>query len=199
VIYQQSFLSIRRTCSQCGGAGQIIRTPCAECRGQGYRRIERKLKINIPPGVADGTRLRLQAEGQPGAYGGPNGDLYVFLKVQDHAIFERHENDIHCTIPINLAQAALGAEIEIPTLNGPQVFKVPEGTQSGSRFSLRGLGIPRIDGHGRGDLHIHLEVRTPTRLTREQRRLLEQLRDTLPAENTPNERRLFDKVKDYFM
>jgi len=199
VIYQQSFLSIRRTCSQCGGAGQIIRTPCTECRGQGSRRTERKLKINIPPGVAEGTRLRLQNEGQPGAYGGPNGDLYVFLRVQEHPIFERHENDIHCTIPINVAQAALGAEIEIPTLDGLQTFKIPEGTQSRQRFTLRGLGIPRIDGHGRGDLHIHVDVKIPARLTRDQRHLLEQLRETLPAENTPAEKRLFDKVKDYFM
>jgi molecular chaperone DnaJ len=198
-IYQQSFLSVRRTCSQCGGAGQVIRTPCSECRGQGHKRIERKIKLNIPPGVDEGTRLRLQGEGQPGAYGGPPGDLYVVFKVEDHPVFEREGSEIHCIIPINIAQAALGAEIEVPTLEGTQLFKVPEGVESGAQFRLRGLGVPKLDGHGRGDLYVHLEVKIPSKLTREQRKLMEQLRDTLPAENAPREKRLLDKVKDYFM
>ena len=119
VLYQQSFLSIRRTCGTCSGSGQIIRNPCSECRGQGYRQAMRKLKVNIPAGVDEGTRLRLGEEGQPGPHGGPPGDLYVFLKVKEHPFFERHENDLHCTIPINIAQAALGAEIEVPTLDSP--------------------------------------------------------------------------------
>lgn len=199
VIYQQSFLSIRRTCGQCGGAGQIIKTPCSQCRGEGYLRSERKLKINIPPGVDNGTRLRLQNEGQPGAYGGPAGDLYVFIKVEEHPIFEREGSEIHCTMPINIAQAALGAQIEIPTLEGSQKFKIPEGTQGGAQFRLRGLGISKLDGHGRGDLYVHVDVRVPSKLSRDQRRLLEQLQESLPTENDPQEKKLFDKVKDYFM
>ena len=127
VLYQQSFLSIRRTCNTCGGAGQIIRNPCGHCRGQGYRQVQRKLKVNIPAGVDEGTRLRLGGEGQPGANGGPPGDLYVFLKVKEHPFFERHENDLHCTIPLNIAQAALGCDIEVPTLEKPHKLEYSRG------------------------------------------------------------------------
>src|SRR5450432_2150665 len=199
VLYQQSFLSIRRTCSTCGGTGQIIRNPCSECRGQGYRQVQRKLKVNIPAGVGDGNRLRLSNEGQPGAHDGPAGDLYVFLKVKPHLFFERQEHDLHCTVPINLAQAALGCEIEVPTLEQPQKLKIAEGTQNGAQFRLRSKGVPILNSGGRGDLYIHIDVKMPTRLTREQRKLLEQLRITLPVDNRPSEKGLFDKVKDYFM
>ena len=199
VLYQQSFLSIRRTCSTCGGAGQVIRNPCSKCRGNGYQQVHRKLKINIPAGVDDGMRLRLANEGQPGANGGPNGDLFVFIKVKAHAFFERQENDLHCTIPVNIGQAALGAEIEVPTLEGTQKLKIPEGAQNGNQFKLRHLGVPILNGNGRGDLYVHLDVKVPTRLSREQRKLLEQLRDTLPVDNAPTEKGLFEKVKNYFM
>lgn len=199
VLYQQSFLSIRRTCSTCGGSGKVIRNPCSQCRGNGYQQVQRKLKINIPAGVDDGTRVRLAGEGQPGAGGGPAGDLYVFLKVKEHPFFERHEHDLHCTIPLNIAQATLGAEIEVPTLEQPHKLKIPEGTQSGAQFRLRGKGVPVLNGGGKGDLYVHIDVRMPTRLTREQRKLMEQLRSTLPVDNAPAEKGLFDKVKDYFM
>jgi len=198
ILYQQSFLSVRRTCSTCGGAGQIIRNPCGQCGGQGYQQVQRKLKINIPAGVDDGTRLRLANEGQPGAHSGPPGDLYVFLKVKEHPFFERHERDLHCTIPLNLAQAALGCEIEVPTLDQPHKLKIPDGTQSGAQFRLRGKGVPALNGGARGDLFVHVEVKIPTRLTREQRKLMEQLRETLPVDNAPAEKGLFEKVKDYF-
>ena len=199
ILYQQGFLSVRRTCSTCAGSGQIIRNACQECRGQGYRQAQRKLKINIPAGVDDGTRLRLTGEGQPGAQGGPPGDLYVFLKVREHAFFERHENDLHCTVPLNVAQAALGCEIDIPTFEGPQRVKVPEGTQSGAQFKLRHKGVAALNGGGRGDLIVHIDVKVPTRLSRDQRRLLELLRESLPVNNTPSGKGLFDKVKDYFV
>ena len=149
--------------------------------------------------MEDGTRLRLSHEGQPGANGGPPGDLYVFLKVRQHAFFERRENDLHCIIPVNFAQAALGCEIEVPTLEGPHKLKIPEGSQSGAQFRLRNKGVAVLNGSGRGDLYVHLEVRTPKRLTREQRKLLEQLRETLPEDNAPAEKGLFEKVKDYFV
>jgi molecular chaperone DnaJ len=199
ILYQQSFLSIRRACSTCGGAGQIIRNPCSKCRGNGYQQVQRKLKINIPAGVDDGMRLRLANEGQPGANGGPNGDLFVFIKVKPHAFFERHENDLHCTIPINIGQAALGAEIDVPTLESTQKLKIPEGTQNGAQFKLRHQGVAILNGSGRGDLYVHVDVKVPTRLSREQRKLLEQLRDTLPVDNAPTEKGLFEKVKNYFM
>jgi molecular chaperone DnaJ len=199
VLYQQSFLSIRRTCSTCGGAGQTIRNPCGQCHGQGRRQVQRKLKVNIPAGVDDGNRLRLSHEGQPGANGGPPGDLYVFLKVKPHPFFERRDSDLHCTIPLNIAQAALGCDIEVPTLEQPHKLKIPEGTPSGAQFRLRNKGVAVLNGSGRGDLYIHIDVKMPTRLTREQRRLLEQLRETLPVDNAPAEKGLFEKVKDYFM
>ena len=199
VIYQQSFLQIRRTCNQCGGRGQIIRRPCTQCRGERYVKNERKLKVNIPAGVDTGTRLRLQNEGQPGLNSGPPGDLYVVIKVKDHPIFERQGEELHCTIPINVAQAALGTQIDLLTFDGLETVKVPEGTQNSSHVRLRNLGVPRLQGAGRGDLFVHIDVRVPAKLTRDQRRLFESLRDTLPAENEPHEKGLMDKVKDYFM
>lgn len=198
VVYQQSFLSVRRTCGHCGGSGQIIRTPCTQCRGRGYRQMQRKLKVNIPAGVDTGTRMRLTNEGEPGPNGGPPGDLYVVLKVKEHAFFERQEYDLHCIIPVNVAQAALGAEIEVPTLEQPHKLKVPEGTQTGAQLRLRHQGVAHLNGHTRGDIIVHIEVKTPAKLTRDQKKLFEQLRDTLPADNKPAEKGIFEKVKDYF-
>src|SRR5579863_2927275 len=199
VIYQQAFLSVRRTCTQCGGRGQIVRRPCKECKGDGYLRRERKLKVNIPAGVDNGTQLRLSQEGQPGVNDGPTGDLYVVLKVAEHPIFERHESDLHCTVPINIAQAALGASVDVLTFDGLQTVKIPEGSQPGARLKLKGLGVPHLHGNGRGDLYVHVDVRVPAKLSREQRKLFEQLREQLPAENEPSEKGIFDKVKDYFL
>src|SRR6202163_5008737 len=192
VIYQQAFLSVRRTCSQCGGRGQIIRRPCKECKGEVYQRRERKLKVNIPDGVDDGTQLRLSQERQPGVNGGPTGDLYVVLKVAEHPIFERHESDLHCTVPINVAQAALGASVDILTFDGLQTVKIPEASQPGSRLRLKGFGVPNLHGSSRGDLYVHLDVRVPAKLTRDQRKLFEQLREMLPVENEPSEKGILD-------
>ncbi|MBV9406119.1 MAG: molecular chaperone DnaJ, partial [Acidobacteriaceae bacterium] len=153
ILYQQSFLSIRKTCPTCGGRGKVIRQACTQCRGEGYSRVEKKLKVNIPAGVDNGTRLRLSSEGNPGAPGAQPGDLYVVIKVAEHPIFERRENDLHCTLPINLAQAALGDEIEIETIDGPQKIHIPEGTQSGAQFRLRSLGVPHLNSRARGDLY----------------------------------------------
>jgi molecular chaperone DnaJ len=199
VIYQQSFLSVRRTCTQCNGRGQLIRRPCIQCKGEAYIRSDRKLKVNIPAGVDNGTRLRLTSEGQPGANGGPNGDLYVILKVAEHPVFDREGNDLHCTVPVNVAQAALGTEVDILTFDGLKSVKIADGSQTGAKVRLRGLGVPNVNAHGRGDLFVHIDVQVPTKLTREQKKLFEQLRETLPAENEPHEKGLLDKVKDYFM
>jgi molecular chaperone DnaJ len=199
VIYQQAFLSVRRSCSQCGGRGQIIRRPCKECKGEGYLRRERKLKVNIPAGVDNSTQLRLSQEGQPGGNGGPPGDLYVVLRVAEHPIFERSEFDLHCTVPINVAQAALGAQIDLLTFDGLQTVKIPEGSQPGSRLRMKNMGVPKVNASGRGDLYIHLDVHIPPKLSRDQRRLFEELQGHLPAENEPQEKGIFDKVKDYFL
>jgi len=198
VLYQQSFLSIRKTCPTCGGRGKVIRQACSECRGEGYSRVEKKLKVNIPAGVDNGTRLRLAGEGNPGPPGSQPGDLYVVVKVAEHPIFERRDNDLHCTLPINIAQAALGAEIDIETFDGPQKIRVPEGTQAGAQFRLRNLGVPHLNSRARGDLYVHLDVQVPKKLTREQRKIFEQLRELLPAENAPHEKSVFEKVKDFF-
>ena len=198
-LFSQGFMSIRRTCSHCGGTGQIVKNVCRDCRGEGYRHVNKRLKVTIPAGIADGNRLRVSGEGQPGVNGGPGGDLYIFFSVKEHTIFERHENDLHCTVPLNIAQAALGAEIEVPTLEGPHRLTVPEGTQSGAELRVKGKGVPEVQGRGRGDLVVHIMVKTPLKLTREQKKLFEELSETLPVNNEPHEKGLFEKVKDYFM
>jgi molecular chaperone DnaJ len=155
--------------------------------------------VNIPAGVDTGTQLRLSQEGQPGVNGGPPGDLYVAIKVAEHPVFERHEYDLHCTLPINITQAALGATVKLDTFDGVQTVKIPEGSQPGARLRLRGLGVPRVQGNGRGDLYVHLEVHVPAKLTREQRQVFEELAELLPTSNEPKEKRILDKVKDYFL
>lgn len=198
VVYQQAFLSIRRTCGQCNGRGKIIRRPCVDCKGEGYTRSERKLHVNIPAGVDNDTRMRLQGEGQPGPNGGPPGDLYVVLRVQEHPVFQRNGADLHCLIPVNIAQAALGAETDLLTFDGLERVTIPAGTQSGTQIRLRGRGAPNLNGGGRGDIVVHVQVRVPQKLTRDQKRLLEELRETLPAENEPDDKGLLQRFKELF-
>jgi molecular chaperone DnaJ len=198
-IYTQGFLSVRRTCSSCGGNGQIVKNVCKDCKGEGYRHVNKKLKVSVPAGIADGNRLRVSGEGQPGANRGPNGDLYIFFSVKEHPVFERRENDLHCTVPINIAQAVLGAQLDVPTLEGPHTLTIAEGTQSGTEIRVKGKGVAEVQGRGRGDLVVHVLVKIPTRLSKEQRTLFEQLEDTLPVDNEPHEKGLLEKVKDYFM
>ena len=200
LAYQQGFFTITRTCPACQGAGQIIRERCSDCRGQGRIERERTIELRLPPGVDTGTRLRVAGEGEPGPNGGPPGDLYVVLEVKEHAFFERRGADLYCTIPVSLVQAALGAEIQVPGLNGEEKLKIPEGTQSGAVFRHKGKGMPDPRGGGKGDLYYHVRVLTPVKLTREQRKLMEQLGATLKVENKPAERNssIFDKVKDIF-
>jgi molecular chaperone DnaJ len=197
--YQQGFLTVRRTCSQCGGSGKLLRKACRSCKGNAYVQVVRKLKVKVPPGVDTGMKLCVNGEGQPGANGGPPGDLYVFLKVQQHPLFERDHDDLHCTVQINVAQAALGTEIVVPTLDGEKTLKVPEGVQSGETLRLRGKGAPRVDRSGCGDLIVHLVVVTPLRLSKEQRELFEALRASLPEAHQPAEKSVLDKLRDYLM
>jgi molecular chaperone DnaJ len=200
LVYQQGFFTINRTCPACQGAGQIVKERCPDCRGQGRVDRERTIDLRIPPGVDTGTRLRVQGEGEPGPNGGPPGDLYVVLEVKEHSFFERRGADLYCTIPLSIAQAALGAEVLVPGLNGEERLKVPEGTQSGAVFRIKGKGLPDPHGGGRGDLYYHVRVLTPIKLSKDQRKLLEQLHATLKVDNKPAERgsSLFDKVKDIF-
>ncbi len=200
VRYQQGFFTISRTCHTCQGSGNVIPDPCSNCRGEGRVEKERTLEIRIPPGVDTGNRLRFSGEGEAGPRGGPPGDLYVVLHVEEHPFFDRKDADLYCTIPVSFSQAALGTEIKVPTLDGEERLKIPEGTQTGSIFRLKGRGMAQLNGGGRGDLFVHVRVVTPAKLTREQKRLLEQLAQTMPAENRPAEREssLFEKVKDIF-
>jgi len=199
MLYQQGFLTIRRTCSQCGGSGKLLRKPCQQCKGEAFIQVTKKLKVKIPAGVDTGMKMRVPGEGQPGANGGPQGDLYVFLNVQPHPIFERHDDDLHCTVPLNMAQAALGTEIKIEALDGVRTLKVPEGVQSGETLRLRGSGAPRVNSSGYGDLIVQTAVQTPRKMTREQRKLVEQLRELLPESGQPADKGLLEKLKDYLM
>ncbi len=198
VRYTQGFFSISRPCTACHGTGQIIKNPCPECRGQGRVRREKTLKVKIPPGVDNGTRLRIPGEGEAGNNGAPPGDLYVLLTVAEHPFFERQDHDLYCTMPVSFWQAALGAEVQVPTLEGDETLKIPEGTQTDTLFRLRGRGIPQLNGNGRGDLFVRVKLQTPTKLTKEQRKLMQQLAEVSPADNRPTEKTVFEKVKDYF-
>jgi molecular chaperone DnaJ len=200
LAYQQGFFTITRTCPACQGAGQVIKERCTECRGQGRLETEKTIELRVPAGVDSGTRLRVPGEGEPGTNGGPTGDLYVVLEVKEHSFFERRGADLYCTIPVSIAQAALGAELSVPGLSGDEKLKIPEGTQGGAVFRIKGHGLPDPRGGGKGDLYYHVRVITPAKLNRDQRKLMEQLGATLKVDNKPAERgsSFFDKVKDIF-
>ncbi len=203
--YQQGFFTIARTCPQCQGAGRVITKPCTSCRGSGRTPAQRKLTVKIPAGISTGQRLRLQGEGEAGA-GGPAGDLYVVVTVKPHPFFRRDGNDLACVIPVNFPTLALGGEIAVPTLDAEETVRIPEGTQTGAVFRLRGKGMPDVSGRGRGDLFVTVEVATPRKLTKEQRALVEQLARALPKEkfepreheDAPEDRNIFERVKDIF-
>jgi molecular chaperone DnaJ len=196
--YQQGFFAISRTCSTCQGSGKLIVDPCNKCRGQGRVTRERTVKVNVPAGVEEGARILYSGEGEAGLYGGPPGDLYVVLHAKEHPFFERDGKNLYCVVPISFPQAALGTEIQVPTLDGDYTLKVPEGTQTGTTFKAKGKGVPVLNGRGRGDLHIEVKVQTPAKLTPRQRELLEELRATTSVENKPVSRSLLNKVKEIF-
>jgi molecular chaperone DnaJ len=198
VRYQQGFFSIARTCPTCQGAGSVISDPCTKCRGEGRVVQQKTIDAKIPAGVEDGTRIRFTGVGEAGVHGGPAGDLYIFLHVKEHPFFERQGNDLYCSIPVSVAQAALGVEIQVPTLEGEQTLKVPEGTQSGTTLKLRNKGVPVLNGHGKGDLFVEIRVHTPTKLTKRQRELLQELQATSQVENKPQRSSILGKMKDMF-
>ncbi len=198
VRFQQGFFSVARACAQCGGTGTIVTDPCKTCAGQTTIEHEHKLLVKVPAGVEQDTRIRYQGEGEAGRYGGPAGDLYVILSVKKHKFFERDGDDLHCVMPISFPQAALGTELEIETLEGAETIKVPEGTQSGREFRMRGKGVPHLNERGKGDLIVEIRVATPTKLTKQQKELMKQLSETMVVENEPPSRGLFGKMKDIF-
>ncbi len=186
------------TCPRCGGSGKIIKTPCTTCRGKGKVRHTQRLKVNIPAGIDDGQSVRLRGEGCVGAYGGPNGDLLVEISIKRHPIFTRDGTTVLCEVPITFTQAALGATIEVPTLDGKTSFDLPEGTQTGKIFTLSGKGIPYINSRRRGDQRFAVVVETPTKLTKEQKELLSKLDDSLDGKSSPKRKKFFDTLKDFF-
>jgi molecular chaperone DnaJ len=196
---QQGFFTVERTCPTCSGAGQIVKNPCRVCGGSGRTEKEKALSVNIPAGVETGTRIRLSGEGEAGLRGGPPGDLYIFIEVQDHTIFQRDGLDLFCRVPVSMTKAALGGEIEVPTIGGGRSrVKVPEGSQSGRQMRLRSKGMPALRGTGQGDMYIELAVETPVKLTSEQKDLLRQFEESCAKSNNPNATGFFDKVKNFW-
>jgi molecular chaperone DnaJ len=195
---QQGFFTVERACHTCHGAGQVIDKPCRACAGQGRVRRDKTLKVTIPAGVEDGTRIRLTGEGEAGTRGGPAGDLYVFLSVRRHQLFEREGADVHCRVPISMVQATLGAGIEVPTLDGKMArINIPAGAQGGHQFRLRGKGMPVVRSTQRGDMYIEINVETPTNLTAKQKELLKEF-EKAGSKTSPEAEGFFTKVKEMF-
>ncbi len=195
IRFQQGFFSVTKTCGRCGGSGHVITSPCSKCKGSGKIRRYRNVKVRVPAGVDTGTRLRMSGEGELGENGGPPGDLYIYIEVKPHKFFKREGLDLYCDVPVSFPQAALGAEIEVPTLDGPEKIRIPAGTHSGKEFRLRGKGVPRLNSHHRGDQIVRIYIDVPKKLTPRQKELLQEF-----AEISGNEiqKSFFDKVKDFF-
>ena len=195
---QQGFFTVERTCPTCNGRGNIITNPCTTCAGSGQQQRERSLSVNIPAGVETGTRIRLAGEGEAGARGGPTGDLYIFIEVADHEIFERDGPNIFCRVPVTMTSAALGGEIEVPTIDGGKSrVKIPSGSQSGTQMRLKGKGMPGLRSSAKGDLFLEISVETPVNLSAKQKELLKEFA-TLGKDNSPESQNFFGKVKGFW-
>jgi molecular chaperone DnaJ len=198
VISSRGIFSIAQTCPQCQGAGRVVDKPCKPCQGAGRKNKESKIKLRIPAGVDTGARLRSTGNGASGLRGGPPGDLYVVLHVKEHEIFQREGDDLLCEVPVSMVQATLGAEIEVPTLNGNATIKVPPGTQPGSLFRLKGKGVKNLQGYGHGDLHVRINVEVPTHLTIEQKQKLTEFAASCDENVNPISKSFFEKAKNLF-
>ncbi|MEW6694188.1 Chaperone protein DnaJ [Tepidimonas thermarum] len=202
VQMRQGFFSVQQTCPHCHGTGKIIPEPCPTCRGEGKVKRHKTLEIKIPAGIDDGMRIRSSGNGEPGRNGGPPGDLYIEIRIRRHELFERDGDDLHVQVPIPITTAALGGEVEVPTLDGQKaVIDIPEGTQHGKTFRLRGRGIKGVRSSYPGDLYAHIAVETPVKLTEHQRRLLRELDESLKKsgnKHSPNEKGWFEKARDFF-
>jgi molecular chaperone DnaJ len=196
VRYQQGFFSVSKSCGQCNGEGKIVTDPCPECRGKGSVKDTKTLSIKVPAGVETGSRLKSPGDGGQGVKNGPNGDLYIAIHVKEHPLFQREDNNVICEFPISFTQAALGCEIEVPTLEGKVSMKIPEGTQSGKIYRLRSKGIPSLQGYGRGDQLVVIKVETPTNLNRKQKELLEEFAKHGGENSHPMKKGFLDKVMD---
>lgn len=201
VQMRQGFFSVQQTCPHCRGTGKIIPEPCPSCSGQGKIKRQKTLEVKIPAGIDDGMRIRSTGNGEPGMNGGPPGDLYIEIRIKEHDIFERDGDDLHCQVPVSFITAALGGEIEVPTLQGKAAIDIPEGTQAGKQFRLRGKGIKGVRSSYPGDLYCHIVVETPVKLTEYQRKLLRELEDSLKkggSKHSPSGEGWTDKLKRFF-
>ncbi|MDB5928709.1 MAG: chaperone protein DnaJ [Polaromonas sp.] len=201
VQMRQGFFSVQQTCPQCKGTGKLIPSPCVACHGVGKTKTNKTLEVKIPAGIDDGMRIRSTGNGEPGSNGGPPGDLYIEIRLKKHDIFERDGDDLHCAMPISFTTAALGGEIEVPTLSGKAAIDIPEGTQAGKQFRLRGKGIKGVRSSYPGDLYCHITVETPVKLTEHQRKLLKELDESIKkggAKHSPSEEGWTDKLKNFF-
>ena len=203
VRYQQGFFTVAKTCGHCRGAGRIISKPCPTCRGGGRTTEQRELKVKIPAGIATGQRLRLSGEGEHGIQGGPPGDLYIVVVVDEHPIFQRQGDDLYCELRVPFPTLALGGTVKVPTLDGDETLHVPDGTPSGSTLKVKAKGVPNVSGRGHGDLYVSVVASVPKKLTKEQRKVLEELRRVMPAdvhqtERETGEKPFFERVKDIF-
>jgi len=201
VQMRQGFFSVQQTCPHCRGSGKIISDPCSPCHGQGKIKRQKTLEISIPAGIDDGMRIRSTGNGEPGTNGGPPGDLYIEIRLKKHEVFQRDGDDLHCAVPISFTTAALGGEVSVPTLNGEAAIDLPEGTQTGKQFRLRGKGIKGVRASFPGDLYCHITVETPVKLTEHQRKLLKELDESLKkggAKHSPTEAGWADKLKNLF-
>jgi molecular chaperone DnaJ len=197
IRFQQGFFTLSKTCPDCHGSGSIIKKKCPECRGSGRLVDNVKLSVKIPPGIDTGQKLKLRGEGEPGYHGGPAGDLYVVINVKDHPLFKREEYDIHCDIPVSFTQAALGSEVEVPTLEGKVQLKIPAGTQNQKRFRLKAKGIAHLNGRGRGDQYVTIQVEVPTQLNSEQTELLKRFA-AISEKSYPESQSFLNRMKDWF-
>jgi molecular chaperone DnaJ len=195
-VLQQGFFRLSRPCSVCAGAGEVVRDRCRECRGSGRTEGMQSINVQVPAGIESGMRLRIAGEGEAGIASGPPGDLYVVITVREHELFDRQGPDIHCGVPVAFAQAALGADVDVPTLEGRVKLKVPEGTQSGKILRLRGKGLPTLRSSTRGDQLLHIFVETPTRLTKKQRALLEHFAEETGSKVSPQHKSFLDKLRE---
>jgi len=198
VISSRGFFQVSQTCPRCRGIGQIVEKPCKQCEGEGRVENTSRIKLKIPAGIEDGSRLRSSRNGEAGIRGGPPGDLYVVIHVKEHEIFEREEDNLFCELPVKFVTAAIGGEIRVPTLEGEGSLKIPPGTQGGALFKLRGKGIPSLNSGVRGDLLVRVLVEVPTKLNAEQRRKLEEFAELMGDENTPLHKGFFEKAKEFF-
>lgn len=198
VRVSQGFFSTMRSCQRCGGDGEIIPDPCEDCGGEGMKQVTETLEVEVPAGVSSGQKLRWAGKGAPGEEGGPPGDLYIVIHLEEHPLFERDGRDVICKIPVTFTQAALGGKVEVPTLDGKVNMTIPAGTQSGKILRLNGKGFPQLSGRGRGDQLVEVNVETPVNLTERQRELLEELADESGEEVHPEKRGFFERMKDLF-